>query len=472
MAVPNPTFGPNGFVAPDEADVLSGVQADINTAFGGSLNSGKTTPQGQLASSIAAIIGDANAVFLWFTSQVDPAYSEGRMQDAIGRIYYLSRVASAPTVVTAVCTGLEGVTIPLGALARAEDGNLYVCQQQGVIPAGGSIELTFASAVSGPIECLANQLNFIYQAIPGWDTIDNPEPGVIGRLVEGRGAFEERRRAAVGWNSMGPLGAVLGAVLEADDVVDAFATENTEGFARMVGGVFMRANSIYVCALGGTDEDVAAAIWSHKIPGCNYTGNTVVTVTDPNPEYLEPKPSYQVRFQRPSTVPFFIVVAIVQAPDVPEDAATLVSDAVVAAFSGADDGPRARIGANILASRFYEPVMALGTWATRIISIQLAVEVAAEFTAEISGAVMTVSAVASGVLAVGQAIRDDLGDVIAGTRIASLGTGAGGTGTYLLSKGQTVASTTIRAYDMQNEIQMRIDQAPTVASNDVALVIE
>jgi len=57
-SVPEPTFGENGFVIPSENDVLSGALADINAAFGGGLNLALSTPQGQLASSFAAIIGE------------------------------------------------------------------------------------------------------------------------------------------------------------------------------------------------------------------------------------------------------------------------------------------------------------------------------------------------------------------------------------------------------------------------------
>ena len=48
--VPSPTFGPNGVVIPSENAVLTGVQADINTALGGGVNPQLSTPQGQLAS--------------------------------------------------------------------------------------------------------------------------------------------------------------------------------------------------------------------------------------------------------------------------------------------------------------------------------------------------------------------------------------------------------------------------------------
>ena len=124
-SVPFPTFGPSGFVAPDETSILAGVIADLNAAFGNKLNFGTTggaqtnpTPQGQIAASETAIIGDSFAMFLWFCSQVDPAYSTGRMQDGIARIYFISRIAGAPSVQPCVCTGLNGVVIPVGALAH------------------------------------------------------------------------------------------------------------------------------------------------------------------------------------------------------------------------------------------------------------------------------------------------------------------------------------------------------------------
>jgi hypothetical protein len=62
-------------------------------------------------------------------------------------------------------------------------------------------------------------------------------------------------------------------------------------------------------------------------------------------------------------------------------------------------------------------------------------------TGSIAAAVLTVTAVTSGTLAVGQFITGT--NVLPGTRITALGTGTGGTGTYTVSQAQTVASTTI-----------------------------
>jgi len=62
-------------------------------------------------------------------------------------------------------------------------------------------------------------------------------------------------------------------------------------------------------------------------------------------------------------------------------------------------------------------------------------------TASISGTVMTVTAVSSGALVVGQTVYGT--GVTANTTITSFGSGSGGTGTYNVSASQTVASTSI-----------------------------
>jgi hypothetical protein len=67
-------------------------------------------------------------------------------------------------------------------------------------------------------------------------------------------------------------------------------------------------------------------------------------------------------------------------------------------------------------------------------------------TASISGTTMTVSAVTSGTLAIGQVLTGT--GVAPGTGITALGTGTGGTGTYTVSSSQTVTSTTITAAEI------------------------
>jgi hypothetical protein len=66
------------------------------------------------------------------------------------------------------------------------------------------------------------------------------------------------------------------------------------------------------------------------------------------------------------------------------------------------------------------------------------------FTGSISGGTLTVTAVTSGTIRVGQLVSGST--IISGTKITALGTGAGGTGTYTVTNSQTVASATITGF--------------------------
>lgn len=436
--VPPITIGPNGAVAPTEADVLAGVQEDMNTAFGGGLSQDLRTPQGQLAISEAAIISDTYAQLLALMNGVDPAVSSGRLQDAIGRIYFLTRQPAQPTTVIARCLGIQDTVIPAGTQARDQAGNVYTLSIDSTIGAGGYVDCQWQCATLGPVPCPAGFLNQVYQSVPGWDAISNSVDGVPGRDVESPADFEFRRRQSVAANAQGSTEAVQGAVLSVDGVSDALTLDNPSsdpsgaeftgsiagttltvtavaygeieaghmltgmgvaagtvivGLGTGAGGagtytvnvsqtlssrtldssqfgVVLAPHSLYVAVVGGDPQDVGQAIWKKKSAGCDYNGNTTVTVQDTSSGYVPPYPSYDVTFRIPDPTPVHFAVTIRASAGVPANGAALVQAAIISAFNGTDGGQRARIGGSLFASRFYGAVAAIGAWA-QIYSIKL-----------------------------------------------------------------------------------------------------
>jgi hypothetical protein len=284
-SVPPPVFTPTGLVIPSEPDILTGVQDDLNAAFGGGLNPGLNTPQGQLASSITAEIANANTVFATFVNQVDPDTATGFMQDAIARIYFLNRNPALPTTVNCQCVGAFETPIPVGAQVQDTSGNVYACTQAGSIPIGGSITLPFANVVTGPIPCPASTVTTIFLAIPGWDSVNNSSPGATGTNVESPAAFEYRREQSVGINAQGSIPAVAAKVFAVPGVLDLFVTQNNTGTP--VSGAIngnpnstafpVDANSLYVAVTGGDAQAVANAIWAATNVGAAYQTSFVGT---------------------------------------------------------------------------------------------------------------------------------------------------------------------------------------------------
>lgn len=360
--VPPIVFAPTGLEVPQESAILAAVLADFDAAFGGGMNLSLETPQGQLCTSLAAIIADSYATIAELVNQMDPDTNDGAYQDGIARIYFLTRTAGAPTVVECVCVGAAGTTIPTGAQAADTSGNLYACVDGAQIPPGGSITLNFANIVNGPTPCPAATLNRIYLAIPGWDTINNPDPGVLGRDVETRAEFEARRAASVALNARGSLQSIFAAVFSVPDVIDVYATENVTDDVVPVGSTNydLAPHSLLVSVVGGEDDAIANAIWSKKDVGCDMNGDTTVTVFDTE-GYSPPYPEYEIKFERPTALPIFVRVELADSASLPSDIEALVKAAVIATFLGTDGGTRVRIGSLLLASKFYPAVISIGT---------------------------------------------------------------------------------------------------------------
>ena len=355
--VPSIQFTESGLVLPQESAILFGVQQDIDGAFGGGVNPALETPQGQLASSTTAIIGDNNNQFAYFINQVNPDFATGFMQDAIGRIYFLERKPGTYTTASVICVGAAGTVIPAGfRIVSTSTDNDYLCTDGGTIPASGSIELQFHCAVLGPIPCPPNTLT-ISQILPGLDRVNNPDAGIPGTDVENRADFEYRRKQSVAINASGTIQAIQANVLAVDGVIDAYSYENVLDTPITIGStdVTLVPHSIYVCVAGGEKEDIIKAIWERKDNGCNYNGNTEGIVYDTE-NYSSPYPEYPVKYQIPDSVPILFDIKIAKNSALPSDIVDLVKAAVISAFSGGDGGQRARIGAYIYASRFYAPI--------------------------------------------------------------------------------------------------------------------
>jgi hypothetical protein len=355
--VPDVTFGTTGLVLPAEADILAGVQSDINAAFGGGVNAALNTPQGQLAQSLTAIIGDKNNLLAEYVNQINPDVADGRMQDAIARIYFLDRNPALPTTIQVACVGLAGTVIPVGAMVSDGNSNIYSCTQAGTIPAGGSITLSFACTATGPTAVPASVS--IYKTIIGWDTATLVS-GVVGQNVETRAAFEYRRKQSVALNGKGSLPSIYANVFAVSGVLDVYVAENTTSSPITLGttNYTLLPHSIYVAAVGGASAAIANAIWLRKDCGADYNGNTSVTVTDTS-GYNIPYPTYTVKYQIPTAQPILFAVQIANNASLPSNIVSLVQNAIISAFAGGDGGTRARIGSTIFASRYYAPVSAV-----------------------------------------------------------------------------------------------------------------
>ncbi len=357
--VPAITWSNGSPVLPAESAILAGVQADQSQAFGGGQNMDLRTPQGQLAQSQTAIIGDKNNQIAYIANMLNPATSQGQWQDAIAALYFMTRIPAAGTVVTATCTGAVNTPIPAGSQVQDTNGYTYASTAAAVIGSAGTAQVQFQNLTTGPIACAAGALSKIVSAIPGWDTITNAYAGSLGNDVESPQAFELRRQQSVAKNSVNSVQSILGEVLSVPDVIDAYVVDNPTGAAISYGSTnyTIAANSVVVSVAGGASAAIAQAIWSKKSLGCSYNGNTSYAVQDTS--YSEPYPTYTVTWLTPTATPAFFAVTLKNNAALPSNIVSLVQAAILASFSGQDGGPKARINQTTVAGRYYANVAAI-----------------------------------------------------------------------------------------------------------------
>lgn len=362
-AIPPITWTPEGVVLPTDAEILAGAQADINSAFGGGVNPALNTPQGQIATSETAIVADKNSDIAYVANQVDPQYAEGRFQDAIGRIYFMTRKPASSTVVIGTIGGTIGAYIPAGVLAQDTSQNTYQLLGPVTIGSGGTVQGAFANLATGPIACPAGTLTQIYRTVPGWDTITNASDGILGSNVESSQEFELRRQNSVAVNSHGTTDAIFAAVYAVSGVLNAFVIDNPSGNTVDYGSTNypLAPHSIYVAVVGGTASAVAQAIWQYKDGGCSYNtsaGNgSVETVTVYDTNYVAPQPAYQVSYIIPGSTPVYFAVSLATATGLPGGYATTIQNAIIAQFNGQNNNTPAAINSLILASNYYAAVL-------------------------------------------------------------------------------------------------------------------
>lgn len=362
-----------GVVVPSAVEIRNGILADTNEAFGGDLDVvTPSTPQAYLADQLTESITAANANIAYFVSQVDPATAEGRMQDAIGRIYFLDRIGARSSVVQVQLTLQSNVTMPAGQLMEDDSGNIWISDGIATAPVGGgSVTVQFSCQTPGPISLGIGELTKIARVFPGWDAGTNLSPAIPGENVESRAAFEIRRQESVAKGGKGTPAAIRATVWGVDGVIDVFAYDNFTNAVQNYGSTNypIAPHSIYVGVVGGDDQEVANAIWSKKDGGCGLNGNTTVLVEDKD-GYSWPYPQYNITFNRPDPMPVKFAVTIANSAALPATIVQDVKDAITDTFTGANGSQRARMGGKIFASNYYAAVAQIST-AVSILQIKI-----------------------------------------------------------------------------------------------------
>ena len=357
-----------GFSVSEASEIREEVAQDWVNAFKETgrpdLNTDPETPQGQLIDSQTAAIHQKDTELAYLANQFNPQTASGRWQDALAKIYFLSRKPAINSTAVCTLTGMNGTTVTAGALIRSSyDSTLWILNKDVVIGENGTATAVFTCQTEGAIQAGTGTLSQIVTTTPGWDAVTNNLAAEVGQLAESQAAFETRRYQSVALNGRSTTAAVYARVADLKNVIATYVTDNKTNVNKSIDGYTLKPHSIYVAVIGGDNSDIAKAIYNSVSAGCDYNGNTTVNVTDENTNAVE-----SVTFMRPSQLPLYVKVTIQDDGNLPDEYESIIKEAVYNNFYGLDTQTtingdailRVVMNTDIYASRFMPSILNAG----------------------------------------------------------------------------------------------------------------
>lgn len=297
----------SGVVVPDTSDTRKQVVTEWKQALGQDLITDDETPQGLLINAeteARQAVARANAAI---ANQINPNIAEGVFLDAIWALTGGQRVQATYTQVQAVnLAGIAGTVIPEGSLAQAGDYQ-FKSVSQVVLNAEGKATVNFQAVDIGAIPCVANTLNKIVSSVLGWETVNNPNEGVVGKEEESDQAARIRRKRTLALQGRALPEAIVSDLYSLEGVKSLVFRENVTNEKKVVDGTpfELEPHSIWVCIDGGSDSDIAESLLNSKSLGVGYNGKQKLSVLEPISGQ-----HYDVQFDRPEDVLIYIKVTV------------------------------------------------------------------------------------------------------------------------------------------------------------------
>lgn len=340
-----------GIISPDTSEVQSEVQGEFRTALGQDLNLAHSTPQGQLISAEVTARSNVIRACALLANQINPTQSDGVFLRSIGELMGIDDTKAVRSVVLdCVVTGAPNSLFPNGSIATNVQGAQFVSINDIMLDEDGRGVVTFQAVSAGAIPVGVNGLTPA-QPVAGWSNVENLNVAIEGtaRLTDYQ--YRIYRLDALAAQSVNQTRSIVSRLRQLPGVRSVLVRENDEAYVRVIDGVAMEKNSVWVCVNddGGVSEQIAATLLECKAPGCKWSVSTngagnPVTVNQVDPVSGQ---TYPIKFTR--SLPKAVWVrAFVSSNNSMSNLSTASTDAILAYANGeVDNQPGFVVGAQL-----------------------------------------------------------------------------------------------------------------------------
>jgi hypothetical protein len=348
-----------GTVSIDTTDLLTDVEGEWKAAFGATLDTDASTPQGTMIAAETTARTSVMKNNAELANMMNPNLAYGTFLDAICSLLGIQRGENQSTLATGVqITGDAQTVIAAGSRIQTPNGDIFSLLTSVTIPSGGTTTGTFQSQAYGSIPFPVGSMTILDGTI-GWGSC-----AAVGGTIITPGSSEStdpqlknKRSQQLAVQGTASTAAIYANLLNVPNVTSCQVVENNTGTVTTVNGVqFTKPNAIWVCVAGTPSQSaVAAALYAAHNSGCPWDfgaagmGNPVnspngVTVQDPNTNL-----PYQVLYTTPIMYDTYINITVQQTA-AQSPGATAIQNAIISYATGQEQGePGFKVGSNVSA---------------------------------------------------------------------------------------------------------------------------
>lgn len=290
-----------GFSKKTYNDLLSGLETKLRSAdlFGQDIDFTDQDPLKQFSVPIIELFSEMWELGEQIFYAPSPKYAESNNLSSTGKFIGISRKQATRATGIVRFTGTAGTSIPSGYQIATDTKIYFVTTESKLIAQSGYIDVNIqAVSVGSSGNVAANTITKIVSPLIGLNSITNLNETTEGQDQESDTDFRLRYEASTANGAGSTYDAIKANVLKVTNVTDCVVTGNEEDTT--VNSI--PAHSFETLVKGGTDNDIAQAIFAKKPGGIKPYGTTTVNVTDTQGI------AYTVGFSRPTNTNVWIKI--------------------------------------------------------------------------------------------------------------------------------------------------------------------
>ena len=290
-------------------EIFDRLVAGYREIYGQNIDLSQNTPDGQRIGIEARAILESQEFGAALANSFDPDFAQGLALQKIAKLIGIFPRPATKSQWDLTVNTNRSVTLQAGYLIEDDLGQEWEVITPASLTSGANT-VTFRAVEFGAVQGLQNAEITPVSIVLGVTSITAPDDSTVGIEEESDTEFRLRRARSLELPALSTVGALFSRIVNLNGVTDAVIYENDTSVEDTDRDILP--HTIWLIVEGGDVADIADTIIRQKTGGTGLKGSieTQIIETITRPDATTFNLPYIARFDRPSTVDFYINLTV------------------------------------------------------------------------------------------------------------------------------------------------------------------